>query len=710
MNQEKKLLVWVGRFRSFTGYGKATRDYFYSLKSALSGSKDFDICGIDAGSGKLIDPYSYISLTSTENGMQYAFSDYQSVHIICHETADFWRRVEIAGRTRLYGLTVHEFDCQAVTQKDPLTLANEIWVPSTWNKSLLVEHLRLAEDYVFVAPHVITTGGSNDSGSFGDEVNSVLKTSKFTFLMIVSNLERKNVRNVITSFIEEFSELKDQVRLIVKLPAKITEEQMRRMIVPAEFSWCKVGLPEVLIIKSQLSDSEISYLQSSSDCLVNCETSKGFDLDTANFLVRGKQVMATYVGGVTEYASPDQVYCIPQTEVEFFNTSNFTNEKLYGNVVSLTPSIASIRVCFRKVFQDYNNRIVRNTPEHAKRTREILSSFSISKLILERVSRYTQSEHFASLHDPVLTLHNAPYERTTFPFQQLSLQEIEKLNSELKKPGAFSSRDEWLADRRKTFGKLGGLPPIQAELQRLAGLRGSYSGKRCFVIGNGPSLNKTRLDLLKNEFTFCSNKFYLKVPELEWTPSFYTCLDWRVTPDDADNLQEAFDRFGQTIKFLPNRFKHLFKPDKNTFWYFSIPAGRYLSEKFEIDATKGVRGGGTVSTAMIQLAAFLGFSEIYLIGTDVSYQVPASVIQEGKDKFNTGVKINLTSTKDDDPNHFCSNYFGAGARWHDPNVPEMIRGFRNCYLAANMHGVKLINATVGGNLNCIPRVSFDSLF
>ena len=53
----------------------------------------------------------------------------------------------------------------------------------------------------------------------------------------------------------------------------------------------------------------------------------------------------------------------------------------------------------------------------------------------------------------------------------------------------------------------------------------------------------------------------------------------------------------------------------------------------------------------IQIAAYLGFDPIILIGCDLSYSRPETVIQTGPDKFGDGTRLNLMSTLDDDPNH-----------------------------------------------------------
>src|SRR5262245_12870616 len=55
--------------------------------------------------------------------------------------------------------------------------------------------------------------------------------------------------------------------------------------------------------------------------------------------------------------------------------------------------------------------------------------------------------------------------------------------------------------------------------------RGRFSGRRGFVIGNGPSLKTTDLDRLRNEITIASNRIYLAYSETNWRPTLLTCGD-----------------------------------------------------------------------------------------------------------------------------------------------------------------------------------------
>ena len=110
--------------------------------------------------------------------------------------------------------------------------------------------------------------------------------------------------------------------------------------------------------------------------------------------------------------------------------------------------------------------------------------------------------------------------------------------------------------------------------------------------------------------------------------------------------------------------------------------------------------GGTVTYLCMQLAFYMGFSEVYLIGFDHSYKIPVSAVVEGND---------ITST-DDDPNHFNAAYFGADKRWHDPRLDRM----ELAYAKARMHyehaGRMIRNATHAGRLEIFERVNYEDLF
>jgi FkbM family methyltransferase len=272
-------------------------------------------------------------------------------------------------------------------------------------------------------------------------------------------------------------------------------------------------------------------------------------------------------------------------------------------------------------------------------------------------------------------------------------------------PNTPEYREIWAEKRELFFAKHKYIVPPKEDIDQLGQYRDQYKKKRIFIIGNGPSLNKMPLELLKNEYTFCTNRFYLMYPKISWRPSFYTVCDWRV----ASDVTPEIDELQGTHKFYPERFRGLLKNNNDVTWYYHSP-GTGDEAKFSFDATRGIRGAGSVTGSAIQLAFHMGFEKVYLIGCDADYRITNTVKQTGEDKFGNGIGFQLTSTQNDDPNHFDPSYFGTGRKWHDPNVPRMISGYEQCKHGFETANRQIFNATIGGKLEVFKRVDFYTLF
>lgn len=90
----------------------------------------------------------------------------------------------------------------------------------------------------------------------------------------------------------------------------------------------------------------------------------------------------------------------------------------------------------------------------------------------------------------------------------------------------------------------------------------------------------------------------------------------------------------------------------------------------------------------------MGLREVYLLGIDLSYSVP---------KDETG---DVIISKIQDVNHLHPGYFGPGKRWHQPKVERMARSFAYAGEFFQSNGNALYNATLGGNLEDLPRTDF----
>ncbi len=223
---------------------------------------------------------------------------------------------------------------------------------------------------------------------------------------------------------------------------------------------------------------------------------------------------------------------------------------------------------------------------------------------------------------------------------------------------------------------------------RLRSMRDQYKGKRCFVIGNGPSLRDTDMSKLRGEYTFGMNRIYLMFPELGFETNFFVSINDLVIEQCAQDIQKL-----KMPKFLAWHARQWMQPADNLFMLHST----YTGPKFARDITKRIWEGATVTYVALQVAFYLGFSEAILIGVDHS--------------FATKGKPNETIvSQGDDPNHFNPKYFGKGFRWQLPDLDTSEIGYAMARQAYEQDGRRVIDATVGGKLTIFPKVDYDTLF
>jgi len=237
---------------------------------------------------------------------------------------------------------------------------------------------------------------------------------------------------------------------------------------------------------------------------------------------------------------------------------------------------------------------------------------------------------------------------------------------------------------------------------KLKGLKDKFKGERCFIVGNGPSLNKLDLGKLKNEYSFAVNGIFYKTKENGYRPTFYVVEDHSVMMDNQSEIND----YDAEYKFFPINYKRFITNRKNT-TFFRMNTGFYEKQspnfkipRFSTDCSKRLFCGQSVTMINLQLAYFMGFSEVYLIGMDFDYKIPESAIVDG----------DCIESTEDDINHFHPDYFGKGKKWHNPHLDRVLNSYKMNKLVYEMDGRKIFNSTAGGKLELFERVNFDSLF
>ena len=222
--------------------------------------------------------------------------------------------------------------------------------------------------------------------------------------------------------------------------------------------------------------------------------------------------------------------------------------------------------------------------------------------------------------------------------------------------------------------------------------RNKYAGKRCFIIGTGPSLTIADLEVLSNEITFASNGIYKIFPETTWRPTFYSVCDKRYYENvGIENMKDIH----KLEKFYPWDLTDNHQLPNSHFFFRLMKFGRRLP-RFSTRADKFLYEGSTVTYFMLQLAAYMGFREIYLLGIDFSYSISVD---------NNGCIIEDEKAKD-----YFTKEEDASKNPVLPNLQASLYSYLAANKYANSHGFNIYNTTRGGKLEVFKRKIFEELF
>lgn len=207
-----------------------------------------------------------------------------------------------------------------------------------------------------------------------------------------------------------------------------------------------------------------------------------------------------------------------------------------------------------------------------------------------------------------------------------------------------------------------------------------YPGKTCLIIGNGPSLKDIPLEFLASRTTFGTNRIYLLK---DFAPDFYVCINPLVIEQSALEIN-AIDLV-KTSKFI--RASHTPLIDGCTALN-SLPY-----PMFSRDPARGVWEGFTVTYVCLQLAFYMGFQTVLLVGVDHRYQFVGQPNEECK-------------AQGADPNHFHPSYFSDGVRWNNPDLTRSEQAYRMAKTVYEADGRRIVNLTPGTALEVFEKGAY----
>lgn len=224
--------------------------------------------------------------------------------------------------------------------------------------------------------------------------------------------------------------------------------------------------------------------------------------------------------------------------------------------------------------------------------------------------------------------------------------------------------------------------PSQKDLKRFKNI---YLGKSCFIIGNGPSLQKEDLERLmqKSIICFASNGIYNIYNQTKWRPDYYVISDVGV----ITKFEVGISSLAPEQCFLTNtRYIDIKKQENiNYFSYKNLLKKNEL--EFSNDISKYIVCGKTVSYTMLQIACYMGFSMVYLLGVDWT---------GGK-----GTGVERYDFYDKDIPQIRTTSYNI--------IAEEKYAYESAKSYADSHGIAIKNATRGGELEVFERVDFDKL-
>jgi len=208
---------------------------------------------------------------------------------------------------------------------------------------------------------------------------------------------------------------------------------------------------------------------------------------------------------------------------------------------------------------------------------------------------------------------------------------------------------------------------------------GRHAGQRCIIACNGPSLNDVDMSLLEDEIVIGLNRGYLK-EDLPLT--YLVAVNGQVLNDYGSEIVSVptMGTFTLPIEPLwrPHVFGLRFQPEIG--FYPNVEAPIYQ--------------GHTVTFCALQLAYYMGFKEVILIGCDHNF--PRA---EGHETNKSIISVG------DDTDHFDPLYFPAGSTWETPNLARSEEAYALAKAAFEAGDRTIIDATAGGHLQVFDKRS-----
>jgi hypothetical protein len=224
---------------------------------------------------------------------------------------------------------------------------------------------------------------------------------------------------------------------------------------------------------------------------------------------------------------------------------------------------------------------------------------------------------------------------------------------------------------------------------RLLQFQDRYKGEECVIIGNGPSLRHTNMSLLKGRHTFGTNRIYLGKDDFGFLPEFYLCVNQLV-------LEQCWEDIIQLPmpKFVSSH-RGVMKTDDKDVIYLRTMGQPDNELSFSCNLLAGLWEGYTVTYVAMQLAYWMGFQKVMLVGVDHNFVTQGEPNKE-------------VVSQADDPNHFSGKYFAKGFRWQLPDLVNSELAYRMADFTFRTTRREIVDCTVDGKCQVFRKSTLEA--
>ena len=235
--------------------------------------------------------------------------------------------------------------------------------------------------------------------------------------------------------------------------------------------------------------------------------------------------------------------------------------------------------------------------------------------------------------------------------------------------------------------------------RKLLAMKNKYSGQRCFLVANGPSLKASDLDMIADEISFGCNMIYKMFDQTRWRPTYHFVVDVLY----AKNLYQEIAQCVESPIIMRDKAYRLMRVKPQDVVYVHS----YSQDDYQIRGNMlayYIPANATVMTFMIEMAVYMGFHEICLLGVDNTNAFTTGHFMGGEYTPSELDKVNLARGRRslDNPQLTLEEL----GEWR---VERATKAYKKISEYAQQKGVKIYNATRGGALEVFPRKSIEEI-